>query len=748
MSIILIQLLRLLVKHKLILFKFMKVLKICLLIICLSLSLQNEQLSNELCSKIVCSDSLTTGCAQQSAVQTFSINKTSCAADKYCPYLSAKITNPATTVQCKDRVVNSRVFPGGECQSDANCIYGTCTNSRCVGKAEGESCDLEKNFQCEIGTFCATNEEGKGVCKLQSPTYECKDDFECPNTHGCSYNGEGSTKTGDCLEYYSLESGTPAPSNNHYSFCKSGFAAEDKDKNMICRSVNLKKPEGTDFLECLSDEDCVYQYETVDANKAKVTKETSFVGTCDCGFNKDGKRFCRPGDLDNPVYKDYISKLKSTLSETRCHTEERDDCHFSKVHTQFKFTELEVLNVDYIRNHLFAGNGEDQKCVKATVFPNYNPDLVMPRCPKFEIKAAAEGEVVDKCAESNGYLEKDNYKVTIKKCPNNGICKISNSLFDKDASSVSCNNSKQKSLPGEACNTSNDECETVRIDGVDKNECKDKKCVGVEATKTCTSDNDCVVGNYCKTDATSAKTCAPQITDQTTTCTNSYQCANDRLCLNSKCIAAYSVALGVKISSIESELRDVACSSGYNYNGVCAERRYAEKVKASVEKGLIKCSYMDLCYYDISFGTEKTSPEKRTVTEFCSCGVNEKGDSFCPYSIHDHYKNRQKTINDINIKALKSAGVHTKNRRRISSKDDALCLDFYSNVAFHNGDAKFYNTLFDSPTCQKADTDPSDTPTPPTPTPDPTSSDSTKSNSTQLKIFTLLLAFIVATLLA
>lgn len=690
------------------LIKIFSLLTICLALTLFNFSFQIETKSSEKCSKFICGD-VASGCAVQKEVQTYTINKNSkCADTEYCPYLSSvfdKVTPVAVT--CTQKKNSAKVFPGGECSNLEDCIFGTCTDSKCIGKKEGDKCTVEKNSECEIGTFCATvsKEKGEAVCTAQEPTFGCNNDYECPNTHGCSFEMEDTEEIGKCVEYYSLDEGKAAPTNTDFSFCKSGFAADDANKNTICRSVNLKKPDTVTFVECTNDDDCVYEY-----TEGTVKKTTRFVGTCDCGYNSAGKAHCRPGNLDIPNYDEYIKKVKSLLSETRCHTEERNNCHFTNIHTDFKLTELENLKVDSIRKHLLAGMTDDQKCLKNAIFPNYNPDVVIPKCPKFEIKPEKTGEVVQKCAESNGYLEKDNYKVLISKCPNNGVCDYKNTLFDKTVSSVECNaNTKPLSKPGEACKT-NEECDAAIIDGTSKKECQNAtSCVGVELTKICTSHSDCKVGAFCKTSQAGTKTCTEQIKEATTVCDTSYDCANDRLCLNSKCVVAYSVELGVNISSVETELRDVACKSGYNYNGVCAEKRYTKSEAKKVEKGLIKCQFMELCSYDISYGTATNAPKTRTISEFCTCGVNEKGDGFCPYSIHDHWVNRQTLVNNIHIKALKTNGVHTLNRRRISLKDDALCLNFYSNVAFANADSKFYNAMFASPTCTKADVDPSST---------------------------------------
>ena len=735
------------------LIKIFSLLTICITLTLISFSYQTEIKSNEKCSKFVCGD-VTSGCAIQKEVQTYTINKTNkCADTDYCPYLSSvfdKTTTPVA-VACVAKKNSAKVFPGGQCSRPDDCISGVCTNSRCVGKKEGEECNVDKHYECEIGTFCATVSEGKGkpVCTVQDPTFGCNDGYECPNTHGCSSEMEDSEEVGKCVEYYSLDDGKAAPANKDFSFCKSGFAADDANKNAICRSVKLKKADTVTFLECKNDDDCVYEY-----TEGTVKKTTSFVGTCDCGYNADGKAYCRPGNLDIPNYDDYIKKVKSLLSETRCHTEERNNCHFTNVHSEFKLTELENLKVDSIRKHLLAGMTDDQKCLKNALFPSYNPEVVIPKCPKFEIKPETQGEVVQKCAESNGYLQKDNYKVQISKCPNSGTCSINDTLFDKNQSSVDCKAStKPLSRPGESCKT-NDDCEVAIIDGVTKKECQNAtSCLGVELTKTCTAHSDCKVGAYCKADQNGVKTCAEQIKDATTTCATSYDCSNERLCLNTKCVLAYSVELGVNISSIglndpeEAKLRDVACKSGYHYNNVCAERRYSVKDAKKVEKGLIKCQYMELCSYDISYGTAATAPKKRTITEFCTCGVNDKGEGFCPYSIHDHWVNRHKLVNDIHTKALKTTGVHTLNRRRISSKDDALCLSFYSDVAYANADTKFYNAMFNGPTCSKADVDPSSTSTTDT-TDSGDSSETSSSSSYYFKSMTLFFALFVIVMLA
>lgn len=165
-------------------------------------------------------------------------------------------------------------WPGEPCKS-AQCKYGYCNGSRCVGQSHNETCSLDD--ECEPGLYCK-----KGFCKdLKSEGDSgCKSDYECEYTCGCM--------NGKCTYYNSIHEGSKVECvNNRSEFCISGACYKD----YCLGEMSNNKGEGA---ECEDDGDCI--------NNMYNTSIYPFLfySKCKCGYS--GKKYCDLFPADQTFY--------------------------------------------------------------------------------------------------------------------------------------------------------------------------------------------------------------------------------------------------------------------------------------------------------------------------------------------------------------------------------------------------------------------------------------------------------------
>ena len=652
-----------------------------LLITLVSLTIISLATSANLCSKYACNAEEKTNCATKSTKEEMSYTFAALCKEEteFCNYL--KTTTQSPSVTCEKRKTDYRSYPGGECATDNDCINGvkcSIADKVCVKSNEGEECT--KNADCIIGTFCNLESDNKKYCRKQRVDLECMNDYNCPNSHGCvDFSQTEGVDHGKCIEYYSVESGQKVAKNNNLSFCASSFAAtetnEKGEQETYCVDAKLILEAGKTVKECQKDEDCVYEY-----TLNEKTSTTTYSGSCECGFGKEGKSYCAPANLNLKNYGEYIKKKKNLLNVSQCHTDERFSCSHILKETAYKFFDLKKTEVDVTKQHLLTGA---DSCVKDIVFPNYKENLILPKCPKFSCNETAEAGKLD-CAISTGYASDSNYKVDIKACPENKICSYRiTDFFKSDARTDTCIDiptSKNFAYPGEKCST-NDDCIEVTVAGTTTKKCDETKktCVGVEKTSTCLEDKDCVVGNYCFADPKGVKTCTA-LAEKTKACSKTTDCLNNLICFDKVCVEPYSQTLGTVITGkIEDSYKYLACDTFYDYHGICAEKRYDE-TRHTVNAGVVECGFGESCYYSITLNDKDT----RTITEDCFCGFNENAKGYCPYSIQDYNKNRYNKIKDTYLSAINDPNNHTLNRKKYPSSESGQCLNVYLNSSYHN----------------------------------------------------------------
>lgn len=601
--------------------------------------------------------------------------------DLFCPYLSGDKTQCQTSGNILTR------YAGSSCSDSNPCVASLkCVDNVCKGLEENTECNTTD--QCLVGLACIKdNNDGKLKCTKQRVIgNDCTSSFECVNNAACN------KITNKCTALFSLEVGTEISDLemefNQVSLCKSGFSREGK-----CSSLKLL-PELVD-KECNDDADCKY-YENSKSSQSFVflnDMEVTLHGSCQCGYNLEGKRYCKRGnerENNEPDFNSYVDYLKSYLenNSSKCHSMERFRCRNVIQSNRADFLNNERVLTNVYETNLFKGSNE---CIMKTVRPFFTVN----QCPKFMCGAASEKN----CVEGNGLLAEER-TVNILPCKDTtSRCNyIPSNIFSNDNYVAECvkSSAPMNVLPGEKCNDTtecyeaiihNDEGKETKVQ-----ECsKDRKvCVGAPEGKWCKSHKSCEAGLFCKYDLANPDNnkCAKQLTDKSA-CNSTEECNNDLLCFGEEnkkvCTAVFSLPLGTKLIGIEKIYANFACASGYSHNERCALKKYS-KDKHTVEKGLVKCNIESSCYYDILYKEDGSEKETLVQQNACNCGYNVDRQGYCPYSQHDEVT---ETLfkKKLNIdKANFSNKLHTANRDKGDINPDypKKCLPFYVDSSYAN----------------------------------------------------------------
>ena len=194
---------------------------------------------------------------------------------------------------CKSNVPTPIIttrFPGEECTNNADCFSnaqnnGTCTENKCVGKAENGNCTSTE--ECLVGLYCRkpTEANSTGTCVKQlGDGANCTSTWECANSHFC-YSGK-------CTKFGSLKVGSDV------SEATLGEFAKDDRKDLVCefqslsqnrslcvrvdyRDDTLNRADDSGFTTCEYNSDCLY-----------TDGYTNFTNKCGCGYNANGQGYC------------------------------------------------------------------------------------------------------------------------------------------------------------------------------------------------------------------------------------------------------------------------------------------------------------------------------------------------------------------------------------------------------------------------------------------------------------------------
>jgi hypothetical protein len=318
-----------------------KIKNIVLICILINAIINQEQKS---CKKFTCSEDLLIGECLKVSEDEEIISLRKCENDSdFCNLM--KRGSKVFTCDNKSLLTRTRIFPGLDCSSNQECIYGTCLDGLCKGKDFNESC--EGHNQCPLKSSCRNGSEGKTCQPLSNLNENCNDDYDCQNNLGCHF--------GTCINYISLPNGAKINKQirNHFPLCESGY-----DLNGVCESLTTKEGE---MMDCNPDKgkNCNY----IDSNNNDIVVNEN----CLCGKNATGTKFCAMGN-NSPEWVEYLNLLKKVLSfpSDNCNTVERTLCKDAlndnkKIYDNFRESSMLAMK----QHELAAAD----KCVLDIFFP-------------------------------------------------------------------------------------------------------------------------------------------------------------------------------------------------------------------------------------------------------------------------------------------------------------------------------------------------------------------------------------------
>jgi hypothetical protein len=265
------------------------------------------------CSKYACA---TTALPANTCISlTNSTYSLSLCTNTLTPFCNTTLTGSTSVCQAAPTPSPLKAYVGQYCNVTVTCLYGSCANSKCVGKNQGGTCtshnDCEVGLRC-VGTTCAP------VLRLDSEG--CVKDEDCELKAGCNLL-MGSQK-GVCEAYFSLDEGALATdcANERSRLCKSGMCRTVEgwfSKQSYCISAAVLN--GTLPLAC-----------TANVNCTGTSRPWEYAGTCSCGYNPTGTAYCNlfPGDLPYAAALTTLSSLVAKQTFFACNTARRfqPDC--------------------------------------------------------------------------------------------------------------------------------------------------------------------------------------------------------------------------------------------------------------------------------------------------------------------------------------------------------------------------------------------------------------------------------------
>lgn len=631
---------------------------------------------SETCSKYACGTLDAGVCAKKivKADQTdFTFQTCTDETKNFCFFTSLQTGETAT---CEKDTTTLPQYPGGKCDTAADCAGNiSCEAKVCVGIKDGQSCTQHE--QCNVGSACINKK-----CNPQLAVgATCADSFECKNNLACD------PKTLKCVELFSLEDGASVNevsdlTNVFASFCKSGKSVENK-----CRTLTLKNP----TTACSEDTDCVYEYseETaingvfLNADYSATSKTiSSLTDVCECGYNPTGAKYCKQSSGNvSDKYSSYITSLTNSLTKFECHTKERFNCRAVVADTASNVT-LKTNKVHALDSHYLLGS---DSCTESVVYPFVKEEPATKTCPVFSCDTIEK----DKCAFATGKLSKGR-KIKINKCTDKvkSICRYSpeDFIIDEDYTASCVEIGKAAlSYPGETCVKKEDCLKVTTYDAegkaVETQSCDNGVCKGANIGDQCLENESCVAGSYCNETDPVKKVCAAQLKEGT--CNSSYECLNDYICYNEKCVKAFSIKIGEEIDTLD--IIENACESGYSDNGKCVGMIYSKDFTPD-SKGLVKCDFGSKCKYDI-YEDSTTKKVTKTIDDVdCVCGYNKDGQGYCPYSYNDKStETLRKEQLSVKLDNLDNKH-HTLNRElaKTGAKQSVLCANYKVNPQYVN----------------------------------------------------------------
>ena len=545
--------------------------------------------------------------------------------------------DPTTNSYCSNKKNYPRFYPGEPCKYNSDCITNSCIDNKCKGKKLNEECNFA--YECYYGYTCKSKEnkntinENINTCQLPSKENEyCSLDTDCDLNYGC-YNNK-------CVPYYSLSNGVAIDkyfNNSSLNLCKSGFIDIDNK----CKSFTLINEEN--ICDDINNS-CIYSI-----NDGFKEIEISLPENCLCGYNKNGNKYCKIGssNYNYTIFINYVIGYRK--NNNNCHLHERslnpcikdiindsDENIIKKVKIFYYYKYWAMYN-----NLLFNG----ETCAIENEIPEYDPNALkyMNKCAKYKCNNNLDNNL---CIKTT-FESQLNITVDLKKCNNNKKCDINgdpNYLFYQEKNYEASCEKYINSLryPGEEClYTSQCVSESICVEG---------KCSGISKGKNCNYNYQCLAGLYCDN---KEKICKEQKNEKDN-CGNSYECKNNLLCFDGKCLDKLFELNELEKPPENEENREKYCKYGIlDKNGeFCGKIIDIKNNDNNNEDGEYKeCERETKCSYLLN--SEEYHIE-------CPCGYNSEGVGYCP-QFHDHFENDW----DKYFKYLKkqySNNCHTLNR--------------------------------------------------------------------------------------
>jgi hypothetical protein len=281
-----------------------------------------------------------------------------CNATSAATFCDPESTTNVTCTLAPPPLVSDNLFPGEICKTGDDCFYiKTCNaDNRCAGLPVGATCI--RHGVCNPGLRCDYN---TNTCKQQIDTNDkgCQTDQDCNNGAGCNITTTG----GVCIPYFSVDVGEVVSNcDEHYEisdFCETGWCLKTgffSDTGLcITAPVSLNVPPHV----CTTDSDCT-----------GTTGQSTFSGSCQCGYNPEGAAYCStfPGDPPGLAYIDALKYFITSGALEVCNTDRRfsEDCW--KVSNGTSYYTM-VAALQYFDNYpLYVDNSE---CIKQTYTRKY-----------------------------------------------------------------------------------------------------------------------------------------------------------------------------------------------------------------------------------------------------------------------------------------------------------------------------------------------------------------------------------------
>lgn len=535
--------------------------------------------------------------------------------DYYCPIQSDEFEY--TELSCVKKLEkNKKIYPGGSCMNDADCVINKCSEEEnCIGKELEEECENE--IDCIKPYTCIDNK----CQELRKPGKSCTKDTDCVFQAGCL--------NGKCTRYFSLNDGEPIDQktffNDGLSYCKYGTAY-----NGTCMNLKLMYPR----RNCSESTGCEYN-RTFDNGSYEII---NIKENCLCGYNKEGKKYCLLGGMDNNYTRFIKSKMKYYISDNiPCHTIEHGINHYCVGEDEDEYNESSMKN-----NEIWALYNykmyDSELCIIQNVFPNYNQNNDIAEsyksCPKYtcEIKKDNSSICLKTLVEPSlelinaTILYNNSYKsVILNSSCNVNFLSIMNSINQNFIYNLK---TPRKYYPGDYCEN---DCNGIENEKDDLICNKDKRCeiknFEEKSKEGCIDDIDCPIRHYCDNhkSAGNTKTCKEQL-KLNEECSLEFDCENHLTCFDSKCQDKYFTG-----DYGDKSFTNYDCKYMKAQGGFCMKSFSVRNRSELEDDDFFPCDENDDCniriYKSKDLDNDKSYSNR---SDQCVCGFRNNEKKYCP----------------------------------------------------------------------------------------------------------------------